>query len=51
MGRGAWRATVHGAAKNQTRLSEHTHIITPILPRRKLWPQSFRFKVMGPEND
>ena len=24
MGRGAWWATVHGVAKNQTRLSEHT---------------------------
>ena len=25
MGRGAWRATVHGVAKSQTRLSDYTH--------------------------
>ena len=24
-GRGAWRATVHGVAKSQTSLSDHTH--------------------------
>ena len=27
MDRGAWRATVHGVAKSQTRLSTHAHII------------------------
>ena len=26
MDRGAWQATVHGVAKNQTRLSTHTHL-------------------------
>ena len=26
MDRGTWRATVHGVAKSQTRLSPHTHI-------------------------
>ena len=25
MDRGVWQATVHGVAKSQTRLSEHTH--------------------------
>ena len=25
--RGVWRATVHGIAKSQTRLSTHTHIL------------------------
>ena len=28
MGRGAWRATVHGVAKSQTRLSTHEHTHT-----------------------
>ena len=27
MDRGAWRATVHGIAKSQTRLSAHTHMV------------------------
>ena len=27
--RGAWQGTVHGVAKNQTRLSNWTHIYTP----------------------
>ena len=26
MDRGAWRATVHGVAKNQARLSAHMHV-------------------------
>ena len=26
MDRGAWRTTVHGVAKSQTRLSTHTHL-------------------------
>ena len=25
MGRGAWRATIHGVAKSRTRLRAHTH--------------------------
>ena len=28
MNRGAWGTTVHGIAKSQTRLSEHTHLQT-----------------------
>ena len=46
MDRRAWRATVHGVANSQTRLSTHTQsseelyeirtIIVPILRRRKL---------------
>ena len=27
MDRGAWRATIHGVAKSQTRLTKHTHAI------------------------
>ena len=30
MDRGAWRATVHGVAKNQTRLSDSTFTFTTI---------------------
>ena len=26
MNRGAWRATIHGVAKTQTLLSDHTHV-------------------------
>ena len=29
MDRGAWRVTVHGVIKSQTRLSTHTHTHTP----------------------
>ena len=29
MDRGAWQATVHGFAKRQTLLSEHTHVPKP----------------------
>ena len=29
LGRGAWRATVHGVAKNQRRLSSWTHTLSP----------------------
>ena len=38
MDRGAWLATVHGAAKSQTRLSTHTHthMLGPPTPAR--WP-------------
>ena len=38
MDRGAWLATVHGAAKRQTRLSTHTHthMLGPPTPAR--WP-------------
>ena len=32
MDRGAWRATVHGAAKSQTRLSTHTHRVETSTP-------------------
>ena len=32
MDRGAWRATVHGVAKGQTRLSTHTLIATSYTP-------------------
>ena len=36
MDRGAWKATVHGAAKSQTRLSSyHLHIITCLDRSRK----------------
>ena len=31
MDRGAWRATVHGAAKSQTQLSDFTHSLTHLL--------------------
>ena len=32
MDTGAWRATVHGAAKSQTRMSTHTHTqIEPVI--------------------
>ena len=30
MGRGAWQATVHGAAKSQTRLSDWAHSLKEI---------------------
>ena len=34
MDRGAWRATVHGVAKSQTRLSTHTHTHTTGLHKK-----------------
>ena len=39
MGRGAWRATVHGVAESQTRLSEtvctHTHVRVSLMKSLK----------------
>ena len=35
MDRGAWRATVHGVAKSQTRLRVHTHKGYNIFPLHK----------------
>ena len=47
MDRGAWRATVHGIAKSQTRLKwprcTHARFVIPFLPRSK---HLFNFKVV-----
>ena len=38
MGRGAWQATVHGAANSWTQLSTHTHSIIRKLIFKIHWP-------------
>ena len=39
--RGAWRATIYGAAQSQTLLSvhTHTHTLTHTLTHRDIWGQ------------
>ena len=43
LNRGAWRATVHGATKSQTRLSnQYTHIHTKCGKGERSWPLKLR---------
>ena len=48
-GRGVWRATVNGAAKNRTRLSDSTHIVLSTCPKNwnsQLSHRTFLFQFM-----
>ena len=52
MDRGAWRAIVHGIAKSQTQLTEHTHTLVIIILRRgsKYLNHSSKVKLLTKDN-
>ena len=55
MDRGAWRVTVHGVTKSQTRLSAPTHTHTPLelpglITGPVLWMSTFSIGVQGEES-
>ena len=52
MDRGAWRAIIHGIAKSQTQLTEHTHTLVIIILHRgsKYLNHSSKVKLLMKDN-
>ena len=51
MDREAWRAVVHGVAKNQTRLSDRTELTDTKAEAPIFWPPDAKSQLIGKDPD